>query len=121
MRREVVTTGKRSSLFSHKAAWHGRDSAGPQVAVRTSTTANVGHRRKKTCPTTDQRDVVPCACSQVALDATKLATWVSPTLGAVPAQRAERPRDPVGSQHSCQPTVKLHILHPVWNFPLGKG
>ena len=31
------------------------------------------------------------------------------------------PATPVGSQHSCQPTVKLHILPLVWNFPLGKG
>ena len=31
------------------------------------------------------------------------------------------PTPPVGSQHSCQPTVKLHILPLVWVFPLGKG
>ena len=31
------------------------------------------------------------------------------------------PTPPVGSQHSCQPTVKLHILPLVWIFPLGKG
>ena len=27
---------------------------------------------------------------------------------------------PVGSQHSFQPTAKLHILPLVWIFPLGK-
>ena len=27
----------------------------------------------------------------------------------------------VGSQHSCQPTVKLLILPLEWIFPLGKG
>ena len=33
------------------------------------------------------------------------------------------PTPPVESQHSCQPTVKLHILPllVVWNFPPGKG
>ena len=31
------------------------------------------------------------------------------------------PATPAASQHSCQPTVKLHILPLVWNFPLGKG
>ena len=31
------------------------------------------------------------------------------------------PATPAGSQHSCQPTVKLHILLLVWNFPLGEG
>ena len=31
------------------------------------------------------------------------------------------PAAPVGSQHSCQPAVKLHILPLVWIFPLGKG
>ena len=31
------------------------------------------------------------------------------------------PTPPVGSQYSCQPTVKLHILPLVWIFPLGKG
>ena len=31
------------------------------------------------------------------------------------------PTPPVGSQHSCQPTVKLHILPLVWIFTLGKG
>ena len=31
------------------------------------------------------------------------------------------PAPPVGSQHSCQPTVKLHKLPLVWLFPLGKG
>ena len=30
------------------------------------------------------------------------------------------PTPPVGSQHSCQPTVKLHILPLVWIFPLVK-
>ena len=31
------------------------------------------------------------------------------------------PTPPVGAQRSCQPTVNLHILPPVWDFPLGKG
>ena len=31
------------------------------------------------------------------------------------------PATPAGSQHSCQPTVKLHILPLVWNFPLRAG
>ena len=31
------------------------------------------------------------------------------------------PAPPVGSRHSCQSTVKLHILPLVWVFPLGKG
>ena len=31
------------------------------------------------------------------------------------------PATPAGSRHSCQPTVKLHTLPLVWNFPLGKG
>ena len=31
------------------------------------------------------------------------------------------PTHPVGSQHSRQPTVKLHILPLGWIFPLGKG
>ena len=28
---------------------------------------------------------------------------------------------PVGSQHSCRPTVKFHMLPLVWSFTLGKG
>ena len=31
------------------------------------------------------------------------------------------PAAPVGSQHSCHPTVKLHILPLVWIFTLGTG
>ena len=31
------------------------------------------------------------------------------------------PTPPAGSRHSCQPTVKLHILSLVWMLPLGKG
>ena len=31
------------------------------------------------------------------------------------------PTPPVGSQHSCQPTVKLHMLPLVWIFSSGKG
>ena len=31
------------------------------------------------------------------------------------------PATPAGSQHSCRPTEKLHVLPLVWNFPLGKG
>ena len=31
------------------------------------------------------------------------------------------PATPAGSRHSCQPTVKLHMLPLGWNFPLGKG
>ena len=31
------------------------------------------------------------------------------------------PATEAGSRHSCQPTVKLHILPLVWSFPLGEG
>ena len=30
------------------------------------------------------------------------------------------PTPPAGSRHSCQPTVKLHVLPLVWPFPLEK-
>ena len=44
-------------------------------------------------------------------------TWIFPAH----RQLQSDPAPPVGSQHSCQPTVKLHVLPLVWIFTLGKG
>ena len=41
--------------------------------------------------------------------------------GAHTRVSAERPAPPAGSQHSCQPTVKLHILPLVWVFLWERG
>ena len=47
---------------------------------------------------------------------TSVATYLVAT-----HQLVSTPTPPLGSQHSCQPTVQLHMLPLVWTFPLVKG
>ena len=66
--------------------------------------------------------VVPCAPAP-ASPGTRVAfidPHVSPAVTDLRKAKGQSdPTTPAGSQHSCQPTAKLHILPLVWNFPLG--
>ena len=67
--------------------------------------------------------LLACLLANFASPGTSITheTTVKPSVDVFQGTLQSGPAAPVGSQHSCQPTVKLHILPLVWNFPLGKG